>query len=162
MKMNRICEILNKFKHSCKNRGWKTSENEDWIKIDDTYHNFLWAKNVSPTSFKRIVSNAKCVVFEGLSYNVVKSSYMAWLFSETLSEPLIRTMLENPDFSKRVALYDLSPLLEGKNFCIKLNDTDSSVFQEFESYLKKDLKVRLKLLSGKRSDKEHLQIAEMA
>jgi hypothetical protein len=87
---------------------------------------------------------------------------MAWLFSETLSEPLIRTMLENPDFSKRVALYDLSPLLEGKNFCIKLNDTDSSVFQEFESYLKKDLKVRLKLLSGKRSDKEHLQIAEMA
>ena len=148
MKMPRVWEILNKFKDCCKLRCWKTSESEDWIEIDEKYHNFLWARDVHPSSFKSIVSNKRCVVREGLSYHVVEASYTAWLFSETPSETLVKTIFDNPNFSKKVALYDLSPLLEGKNLCVKLNHTDSPIFQEFEHFLRNELKVKLKPLSS--------------
>jgi len=148
MKMPKVWEILKKFKDVCRGRGWKTSESEDWIEINDKYNNFLWARDIHPSSFKRIASNRKCVVREGLSYRVVDASYIAWLFSETPSEALVKTVFENPDFSERIALYDLSPLLEGKNLCVKLNQTDSPVFQEFERFLRNDLKVRFKPLSS--------------
>jgi len=127
----------------CECRGWRTSENEDWIKVDDRYHNFLWAMDIRSTSFKRIVANRKCVVQEGLSYRVVEAAYTAWLFSKAPSEDLVRTVLENPEFYGRIALYDLSPLLDGKNMCVKVNNTDSPVFQEFESFLQDELKVRV-------------------
>ena len=146
--MPRVWEILNKFKDCCKLRCWKTSESEDWIEIDEKYHNFLWARDVHPSSFKSIVSNKRCVVREGLSYHVVEASYTAWLFSETPSETLVKTIFDNPNFSKKVALYDLSPLLEGKNLCVKLNHTDSPIFQEFEHFLRNELKVKLKPLSS--------------
>jgi hypothetical protein len=148
MKMPKVWEILKKFKDICRGRGWKTSESEDWVEIDDKYNNFLWARDIHLSSFKRIISNRKCVVREGLSYRVVEASYTAWLFSETPSEVLVKTVFENPDFSERIALYDLSPLFEGKNLCVKLNRTDSPVFQEFERFLRNDLKVRFKPLSS--------------
>jgi len=148
MKMPRVWEILKKFKDVCRVRGWKTSESEDLIEINDEYNSFLWARDIHPSSFKRIVSNRKCVVQEGLSYHVVDASYTAWLFSEAPSDILVRTVFENPDFSERIALYDLSPLLEGKNLCAKLNHTDSPVFQEFERFLRNELKVKLKPLSS--------------
>jgi hypothetical protein len=143
MKMTRVWEILSKFKNLCKCHGWKTSESEDWIEIDNNYHNFLWARDVHFSSFKRLVSDRKCVVREGLCYHVVQPSYTAWLFPEAPSVDLVRTVLENPDFSRRIALYDLSPFLEGKRRCVKLNNTDSPVFREFESFLQKELKVKL-------------------
>jgi hypothetical protein len=146
MKMPRVWEILKKFKDVCRVRGWKTSESEDWVEIDDKYNSFLWARDIHPSSFERIASNRKCVIQEALSYRVVDASYTAWLFSETPSDTLVKTVFENPDFSERIALYDLSPLLEGKNLCAKLNHTDSPVFQEFERFLRNELKVKLKSL----------------
>jgi hypothetical protein len=143
MKMSKIWEILNNFKSFIRLRGWRTSENEDWVELNDDYHNFLWTRNVTPASFKAIVSNRKCVVQKGLFYSVVEPSHLAWLFSEVPSEDLIRTVLENPDFSRRIAIFDFSPMLEGKNLCIKLNNTDSSVFHEFETFLQTELKVRV-------------------
>jgi len=162
MKMPRVSEILKKFKECCKFRGWKTSETEDWVEIGDNYHNFLYARDVHPSSFKRIVSNMKCVIQEGLSYRVVEASYTAWLLSETPSEALVKTIFENPEFSGRIAIYDLSPLLEGKNLCVKLNYTDSPVFQEFESFLKKELKVKLKPVSNPESNTNNCTITELA
>jgi hypothetical protein len=162
MKMPRVWEILKKFKDCCKFRGWKTSETEDWIEIDEKYHNFLWARDVHPSSFKSIVSNRRCVVREGLSYRVVEASYTAWLFSETPSETLVKTVFDNPNFSKRIALYDLSPLLEGKNLCVKLNHTDSPVFQEFENFLKTELKVELKALSNLEFNADNYAVAELS
>lgn len=148
MKMSKVWEILQKFKDMCRFRGWKTSESEDWIEFEDKYHDFLWARDVHLSSFKSIVSNRKCVVQEGLSYHVVEASYTAWLFSEAPSETLVKTIFDNQNFSKRIALYDLSPLLEGKNQMVKLNYTDSPVFQEFESFLKNELKVKVKSISN--------------
>jgi hypothetical protein len=161
MKMPRVWEIIKRFKDVCKFRGWKTSESEDWIEFEDKYHNFLWARDVHPSSFKSIVSNKKCIVREGLSYRVVEASYTAWLFSEKPSETLVRTIFDDPDFSKRIALYDLSSLLEGKNQLVKLNYTDSPVFQEFESFLKNELKVKVKSISNPELTTEST-VAELA
>lgn len=159
--MPKVWEILKKFKDFCKFHGWKTSESYDWVEINDKYHNFLWTRNVHPSSFKSIVTNRKCVVREGLSYRVVEASYTAWLFSETPSKTLLETIFENPDFSKGIALYDLSPLVEGKNLCVKLNHTDSPVFQEFENFLKNELKVKLKPLFNPEIESENYTIAKL-
>jgi len=143
MKMSKIWEILSNFKRSCTLKGWKTSENGDWIELNNSYDSFLCAKDVNPASFKAIISSRKCVVQDGLSYTVVEPSHQAWLFSETPAEELTRTVFENPDFSKRVAIFNLSPMLEGKDFCLKLNNTDSPVFHEFETFLQVELKVKI-------------------
>lgn len=147
MKMPKIYAIIQQFKDNCRAQGWKTSENEDWIEFQRDYHNFVWARAISLPSFKKIVSNRKCVIREGLSYRVVEASYTAWLFSEPPSETFIKTIFEDPLLSERIALYDLSPLLEDKNVCVKLNKTDSAVFKEFERFLKDELKVTLKNFS---------------
>jgi len=162
MKMPKIWEILKKFKDICRRQGWKTSETEDWVEISDEYHNFLWARDIHPSSFKSIVSNKKCVVREGLSYRVVEASYTAWLFSEAPSKTLVKTVFENPDFCKRVALYDLSPLLEGKNLCVKFNHTGSPVFQEFENFLKSELNVRVKTIRGPNLTHEGFPVTELS
>lgn len=162
MKTSKVWEILRKFKELCKFRGWNTSENEDWVETDNKYHNFLLARNIHPSSFKSIAVNRKCVVREGLSYRVVEASYMAWLFSETPPENLPNIFLENPEFSKRVALYDLSPLTEGKNTCVKLNYTDSPVFQEFEKFLEKNLGVKIEQYANLKLSLEDCTIAEIS
>mgnify|MGYP001049124726 CR=1 FL=1 len=161
MKMPRVWEILNKFKDFCKFRGWKTSENEDWVEVDDKYHNFLWARDVHSSSFRSIISNRKCAVREGLSYHVVEASYIAWLFSETPPETCVKTVYENPDYIRRIALYDLSPLLAGKRHCTKLNFTSSTVFHEFESFLQNELKVQVEPFSNVGLN-EDFTIAELA
>jgi hypothetical protein len=162
MKIHKVWEILKRFKDCCKFRGWKTSESEDWVEIDDEFHNFLWARAVHPSSFQRIISNRKCVIQEGLAYHVVEASYTAWLFSETPSETLVKTVFENPEFSKRIALYDLSYMLEGRKVCVKMNLTDSPVFQEFESFLQKELKIKVKPISNPELTTTNHTIAELA
>lgn len=164
-KMPTVWEILKEFKNLCRGRGWKISEHEDWVEINDEYHNFLWARDVHPSSFKKIAANRKCVVREGFGYRVVDASYTAWLFSKAPSETLVNTISENPDISCRTALYDLSPLLEGKNICVKLNHTESPVFQEFENFLRDELKIDLKPLpplSSPEINSESFHIAELA
>jgi hypothetical protein len=144
--LSKVWEILGKFKLFCGRLGWKTSEGEDWVEMEDNYHNFLLARDVHPSSFKRIALDKKCVVQEGTSYRVVEAAYTAWLFSETPSEELVRTICENPAFSKSIALYDFSQVAKGKNLCVKLNNTGSHVFREFESFLQSEMKVRVKPL----------------
>jgi len=147
MNMSKIWEVLTSFKRFCRLRGWKTSEKEDWVEFDGDYHNFLSTRNVSPASFKAVIMNRKCVVHEGLSYKVVEPSHLAWLFSEVPSKDLFSTVLENSDFSRRIAIFDFSPMLEGKNTCIKLNNTDSPVFHEFEAFLRSEIKATVESFS---------------
>lgn len=51
--------------------------------------------------------------------------------------------MENPELSKRTAIYDLSWVYEGKLICLKLNETDSIVFREFERFLEERWGVEL-------------------
>jgi len=145
--MSKIWDLLRNFKSLCQRYGWRTSVAEDWVQADDRYNHFLCAGNVQPSSFKRIVSDNRFIVRDGLSYRVVEASYTACLFSEKPKRSILSVFHSYPEYLKDTALYDLSPLLEGRNVCMKLNRTDSPVFQEFEAFLKNELDVKFKPLS---------------
>jgi hypothetical protein len=144
MTIPRVWELIGHFKDECHLKGWKTSKDEDWIKVDDEYHNFLWARSIHPSTFKRIVSACKCAIRHGVSYRVVKVTYTAWLFPESPSEVLVQTVANDPELSRRIAIYDLSNVYAGESVCLKLNETESKVFQEFENFLEKKWGVKLK------------------
>lgn len=161
----RILAILEKFKESCKLHGWKTTDAEDWVEAGDKYHSFLWTKNLHPSSFKRIMAKSKCVIRRGLSYQVVDASYVAWLFLEKPLQGVVKEVVENPDFSGRTAVYDLSPVLEGKTIAAKINNTDSPVFREFERFLKNKFGLKLKTVeldSTGNSENSGFRIEEIA
>ncbi len=140
----RVWELIGYFKDECHSRGWKTSENEDWIKVDNEFHNFLWARNIHPSTFKKIVTACKCAIKQGISYQVVNVAYTAWLFPEAPPKTLVHTVASDPKLAQRIALYDLSNVYAGKPVCLKLNETKSKVFQEFEKFLEKEWGVKLK------------------
>ena len=144
LRIPKVWELLDGFKGQCQLRGWKTSEHEDWVKIGDEYHNFLWTQTVHPSTFEKIAVNHKCAVRKGVSYQVVDVSYTAWLFPQSPPEGLVQTVKENPELSRRTAIYDLSWIYTGKPLCLKLNKTKSMVFQEFERFLEEKWGVEVK------------------
>lgn len=140
----RIYELICSFKEECHSRGWKASENEDWIRINNEFHNFLWARNIHPSSFKKIVNACKCAIKQGMSYQVVNVAYTAWLFPETPPDTLVHTVARDPKLAKTTALYDLSNVCAGMHVCYKFNETKSEVFQEFENFLARKWEVEFK------------------
>lgn len=138
MSLKKIWELLIKFKKNCESRGWRTSENEDWVEINNEYHNFVLVNNLYPSTFKRITFNRKFAIREGIAYRVVETHYMAWLLSSSPDKSLWGLLSENPEILTKTAIYDLSPVLKGKPLCLKINETKSPVFQEFEKFLKEN------------------------
>jgi hypothetical protein len=140
----KVWSLIDSFKKRCRLKGWETSEDEDWVKADNgEYHNFLWTKTIYPSTFKKIVSNHRCAIRRGMSYEVVDVSYIAWLFQEKPPESLIQRVKENPEFSKRTAIFDLSYAYADEILCRKLNDTESRIFKEFEQFLEEKWNVKL-------------------
>jgi len=133
----KVWELLKYFKGQCQSKGWKTSDYGDWVKKGDEYHNFLWTRTVHPSTFEKVAMSRSCAVRKGISYQVVKASYTAWVFPEAPPEKLRQIVTENPELSKRIAIYDLSWAYAGKPVCLKLNETKSTVFKEFERFLEK-------------------------
>ena len=144
MSIPKVWDIVHSFKRECESKGWKISEHEDWVKTDGEYHNFLWSRTVRPATLRKIAYEHKCAIRQGVSYKVVDVAYTAWLFSEAPSEELLHTFAEDSELSKRTALYDLSEADSTKPKCLRLNQTDSKVFREFESFLEKKLGIRFK------------------
>jgi hypothetical protein len=141
----KVWKLLDLFKDQCQLKGWKSSEHEDWVKTgDEEYHNFLWIQTVHPSTFEKIAVNHKCAIRKGISYQVVDVSYTAWLFPQSPPENLMQIVNENPELLRRTAIYDLSLAYAGKPLCLKLNETDSTVFKEFEKFLQEELGVEIK------------------
>ena len=134
--MPRIWDILKSFKEMCHRKGWKTSDYEDLVKVDDEYHGFIGTRSIHPSTFRRIVSSKKRALPEGRSYRVVDVAYTAWVLQQPPSAQLLETLTENSELSRKTALYDLSEVYEGTPLCRKLNQTGSRVFDEFERFLK--------------------------
>lgn len=145
-KIPRIWDLLKSFKELCSRKGWKTSDYEDLVKTDDEYHNLIGTRTIHPSTFKRILSSKKLGVPEGKSYRVIDVSYTAWIFQQSPSEQLVETLTSDSELSKKTALYDLSGVYQGKQFCSKFNQTDSRVFDEFEKFLKETYGVKMKQL----------------
>jgi hypothetical protein len=144
METVKVWDILERFKYECQSHGWITSQKEDWVKTGDEYHNFLWARNIHPSTFQKVTSNQKCVVQENNSYKVVDATYTAWLFPKNPPKNLIETLRKNPNLSRRTAIYNLSHPYQGKPVCLKLNKTGSRVFEEFEKFLENTWGVKVK------------------
>ena len=140
----KVWEILNRFKDFCQSKGWKTSRYADWVMADNKYHNFLWVRKIYPSTFRKVAMNHKCAVREGVSYQVVKTAYTAWLFPEKSSKMLMKTVMDNEELLKGTAIYDLSSVYAGKPICWKLNETDSVVFREFERFLQENCGIKVK------------------
>jgi len=140
----RVWEILNRFKDFCQSRGWKTSKHEDWVMADNKYHNFLWVRKIYPSTFRKIAMSHKCAIREGVSYQVVKTAYTAWLFPEKPPQMLMKSIMDNEELLKGTAIYDLSSTYAGKPLCWKLNETDSVVFREFERFLQENCGIKVK------------------
>lgn len=140
----RVWELIGYFKDECDSRGWNTSENEDWIKVNDEFHNFLWARSIHLSTFKKIVAACKCAIKQGISYQVVNVAYTAWLFTEAPPEKVIYTVARDPKLTKKIAIYDLSNVYVDKPVCFKFNETNSKVFKEFENFLGKKWRVEFK------------------
>jgi len=148
MAVPRVWEIIRSFKSECETRGWSISENEDWIKADGLYHNFLWIRTIRPAALKEIARKHKCAIKKRASYDIVDVAYMAWLLYETPQEELLQTLFDKPELLKKVALYDLSATHSYEPVCLRLNQTDSKVFREFEEFLERKWKIKFRHLQG--------------
>jgi len=140
----KVWQILSRFKDFCQSKGWKTSRNEDWVMADNEYHNFLWVRKIYPSTFRKVAMNHKCAIREGVSYQVVKTAYTAWLFPEKPPKILMKTVVDDEELLKGTAIYDLSSVYAGKRVCWKLNRTDSEVFREFERFLQENCGIDIK------------------
>jgi hypothetical protein len=140
-----IWHLIDCFKEHCLLSGWEPCETEDLVKTEDgEYHSFLWTQTIHPSTFERIATNRKCGIRRGFSYNVVDISYIAWLFQERPPEFLISFIKENPELAQRIALFDLSGVYNGEKVCRKFNETESSVFKEFEQFLEENWEITFK------------------
>jgi hypothetical protein len=148
MTIPRVWELIGNFKDECHSRGWKTSPHEDWIKVNNEFHNFLWVRDIHPSTFKKIAAAGRCAIKQGSSYQVVNVAYTAWLFPEVPPDTLVHSVARDPELAKRIAIYDLSNVYAGGPVCFKLNETNSKVFQEFEKFLGKKWEVEFKPASS--------------
>jgi hypothetical protein len=140
----RVWELLKSFKDWCRRKGWRSSDEEDCIRLDHEYHDFVWAKNVRSSTFRKVTQNPKCTVSDGFSYRVLNASYIAWLFQQSPTNDIVQMLMDDPELSARTALYDLSQVYQGNPVCLKLNATKSQVFKEFERFLSENWGVTVK------------------
>jgi hypothetical protein len=140
-----IWNLIDCFKEHCRLNGWETCETEDLIKTEDgEYHSFLWTQTIHPSTFERIATSRKCGIRRGVSYEVVDIAYMAWLFQERPLGFLTSLIKESPELVPRIAIFDLSGVYAGEKVCRKFNETDSSVFKEFEQFLEENWDITFK------------------
>lgn len=69
---------------------------------------------------------------------------MAWILNETPSLIVWKLIQETPCLSRKVALYDLSEASRGELNCLKLNETENPVLEEFEMFLNREYGIKLK------------------
>ena len=131
--LSELVNILQLFKAECRSKGWQTKNDEDWVKADNEYHNFIYARPpINIYSFRKVAEKAKCMVIEGGAYRVVDAAYTAWLLSEPPArtrDELIKVVTENPALAEKTALYCLSQTGVGSFTCSTLNRTNSRSLQ---------------------------------
>ncbi|PVX23283.1 MAG: hypothetical protein CW691_11015, partial [Candidatus Bathyarchaeum sp.] len=140
-----VWSLIDSFKEQCLLNNWETCETEDWIKTEDgKYHSFLWTQTIHPSTFERIVTTRRCGIRLDNSYKVVDISYTGWLFQDRPPEFVVSWIKEKPELTQKTAIFDLSDIYAGNNICRRVNETESSVFKEFENFLKKEWDIKFK------------------
>lgn len=135
MQVPKVWDLINQFKRRCRQVGWWVSEYEDIVNANGEYHVFFWVRKVHPKTFKSVIAKHCAPIREGISYRIVNVSYMAWIFQEPMPENLMFIIVEDSHTLRSTALYDLSGVYAGKPVCLRVNETQSIVFREFEKFL---------------------------
>lgn len=139
-----VWDLIRQFKHQCRLMGWWVSPYEDVIYASGEYHNFLCTRRVYPKTFKIITFSHLYPVRENdVFYRLVNISYTAWIFQEKPPEDILLMVIRDSDMRKHVAIYDLSEAYSERTICMKINETRSIVFQEFEKFLKSEYRLDL-------------------
>ena len=146
MSFPRVWELLGQFKTRCGGKGWKIFPDEDVVNTGNEYHYFAWTPHIRPKTLQKVIKNPQTPIRDGLSYRMVSLSYIAWVSPETINEDVLEVFSEVSDRSRKTALYDVSPLYEGKTVCLRVNETSSNVFHEFEMFLTEKYGVSFKPL----------------
>ena len=157
-----ILSLIGNFKICCKCRGWYAYESDDLIEAKNEYHKFFWIHLLHLETFKKVTSNFTCYICEGISLRKLSLSYMAWILHETPKPSILQHIFEEmPNLSRKVAFYDLSRVYKGEPTCLRLNETESVVFQEFERFLKKEHGIKFIQYEYKQSSTSHSNEREM-
>jgi hypothetical protein len=143
MPFPRVEEIIEIFKAQCRGKGWKIYGKDDVVDTGKECHHFVWAQHLHPKTFKKVMTNHHFPVREKESYRIVNVSYIAWISPEPISEKILEIYLEVPDLVRRAAVYDVSSIYRDKLVCLRMNETDSVVFQEFERLLREKYKIKI-------------------
>jgi hypothetical protein len=128
-------DIIDEFKPVCRVKGWKTFEHEDLVNADGEYHYLVLVRQVHLETFKRVIANTRQYVRDGNLYRGVDVSYAALISQMAIPERVVSFLVSKLPLLRRIALYDMSPLYEGKRFYLRINKTESPVFREFEDFL---------------------------
>ena len=136
-------DLIARFADDCRLHGWKVYENEDLMEAENEFHKFIWINRLQTSTFQRIVTNPLCAIREGVSYRIVRPSYVAWILPMTPWKSIMQMVKETPGLSRKVAIYDLSWWYKGAPLCLSLNETESGVFQEFERFLNAQYGIKL-------------------
>jgi len=147
----KVWDLIEGFKIHCDRKGWKLCGNEDIVDTGREYHYFVWTRHIYPSTFKKVVMNPYFPVREGTSYKMVNVSFIAWISPVSISEKVLEIFLETPGLSRKAAIYDTSPLYKGEPMCLRMNETNSIVFQEFERFLTEKYRITFKSLSKPRT-----------
>lgn len=139
-----IWDLIRRFKSQCRSMGWWVSPYDDIVCVGGEYHNFICTKRVYPKTFKIIALNNVYPLRENdIYYRLINVSYRAWVIQEKPPEDVYLILAENRDLREHTAIYDLSEATSDKPTCIKMNETKSVVFQEFERFLREECRINL-------------------
>ena len=67
---------------------------------------------------------------------------MVWIFNETPRPMAWKLVKETPCLSKKVAIYTVNKDVSGVLNCLKLNETENIVLDEFEKFLKREYGIK--------------------
>ena len=138
----KLWEIVELFKKDQIKKGWTLSRYGDVVKRGGELHDFLWIRVIHPSTFKSIAKHHQCAIQEDNSTRMVKAKYTAWICEKSPFSFIKQILERDPELLERNAIYDLSHASRG--FCEKINKTTSQVFQEFETFLQKQLGLKIK------------------
>jgi len=140
----KIWDLVNRFEEwASEKKGWNIIKSYDLIAVGNEYHKFFWTQNFHLQTFKKILQRQSCSLGEHLSYRTVSISYMAWILNET-PQPIVWNLIKKtPCLSKRVAIYALNKAYSGMPNCLKLNETENIVLEEFEKFLTRKYGIEL-------------------
>ena len=125
-----------------KEKDWKVSRSYDLFQINNEYIKFFWTQNFHLETFKKILATQSCSLGQQLSYKTIRVSYMAWILNENLKTMVWNLFKKTPCLSKKVAIYVVNKAFNGLLNCLKLNETENIVFDEFEKFLIKNYGIK--------------------